>query len=197
VTTIRTILMTGAAAVIAVSLGAANAADMAHAVMKDKQGKEVGHVELTATKEGVRLRVSLKGMPAGERAFHIHETGKCEAPSFKSAGGHFNPDKERHGGSGVSQPRAGTVGLTTQGHAGDMPNLKIPQNGQLTLEIMNAEITLENGKPNSVFQPGGTAIVIHQGGDDYKTDPDGAAGERIACGVIEPGGSSAVAPPKR
>jgi Cu-Zn family superoxide dismutase len=77
-----------------------------------------------------------------------------------------------------------------------MPNLKIPQNGQLTIEIMNAEITLEKGKPNSVFQAGGTAFVIHQGGDDYKTDPDGAAGERIACGVIEPGGSSAVAPKK-
>ena len=84
-----------------------------------------------------------------------------------------------------------------KGHAGDMPNLKIPQNGELTVEIMNAEITLEKGKPNSVFQTGGTAIVIHQGGDDYKTDPDGAAGDRIACGVIAAGGSSAVAPPKK
>jgi Cu-Zn family superoxide dismutase len=194
VTITRTISMTTAAVLIAASLNTANSADMAHAVLKDKQGKDVGHVELTATNEGVRLRVSLKGVPAGERAFHIHEVGKCEGPSFKSAGGHLNPGKEKHGGS--PSHGSGTVGLHNQGHAGDMPNLKIPQNGQLTIEIMNAEITLEKGKPNSVFQAGGTAFVIHQGGDDYKTDPDGAAGERIACGVIEPGGSSAVAPKK-
>ena len=192
--TIRTISMASAVGLIAASLNTAKSADMAHAVLKDKQGKDVGHVELTATNKGVRLRVSLNGMPAGERAFHIHEVGKCEGPSFKSAGGHLNPGKEKHGGS--PSQGAGTVGLHNQGHAGDMPNLSIPQNGQLTVEIMNAEITLEKGKPNSVFHAGGTAFVIHQGGDDYKTDPDGAAGERIACGVIEPGGSSAVAPKK-
>ena len=194
-TTTRTVLMASAAVLIAASLNTANSADLAHAVLKDKQGKDVGHVELTTIKEGVRLRVSLKGVPAGERAFHIHEVGKCEGPSFKSAGGHFNPDKDKHGGSPGQS--SGTAGLRNQGHAGDMPNLKIPQNGQLTVEIVNAEITLEKGGPNSVFRSGGTAFVIHQGGDDYKTDPDGAAGERIACGVIEPGGSSAVAPDKK
>ena len=121
-TTTRTILMASAAVLIAASLNTANSADMAHAVLKDKQGKNVGHVELTATKEGVRLRVSLKGVPAGERAFHIHEVGKCEGPSFKSAGGHFNPDKDKHGGS--PGQGSGTAGLRNQGHAGDMPNLK-------------------------------------------------------------------------
>ena len=181
-------------AIIALSLSFANSADMAHAILKDTQGKDVGHVEMTPTKGGVRLRVSLKGVAAGERAFHIQETGKCEGPDFKSAGGHFNPGKEKHGGGGVQDHGAGTVGLRNQGHAGDMPNLKIPQNGQLTVDIVNAEITLEKGKPNSVFKAGGTALVIHQGGDDYKTDPDGAAGERIACGLIMEGGSRTTAP---
>lgn len=88
-------------------------------------------------------------------------------------------------------------GKGPSGHAGDMPNFTMPKDGQLKHEVVNAAISLEKGKPNSVFQAGGTSIVIHQGKDDYKTDPDGNAGDRIACGVIEPGGSSAVAPPKK
>ena len=70
-------------------------------------------------------------------------------------------------------------------HAGDMPNLHIPQSGELVAEVLNPAVTLEQGKPNSVFGPNGTAIVIHAGVDDYKTDPAGNAGGRIACGVIK------------
>ena len=65
-----------------------------------------------------------------------------------------------------------------------MPNLHIPGSGELVVEVMNDSITLAKGQPNSVFQPGGTAVVIHAGKDDYKTDPTGDAGGRIACGVI-------------
>jgi Cu-Zn family superoxide dismutase len=65
-----------------------------------------------------------------------------------------------------------------------MSNIKIPANGKLTLTIVNKDITLEKGKPNSVFQDGGTAIVIHANKDDEMTDPAGNAGDRIACGVI-------------
>ena len=68
-----------------------------------------------------------------------------------------------------------------------MPNITIPENGQLAVEVLNAAVTLEKGKPNSVLQTGGTSIVIHAGKDDYKTDPDGDAGDRIACGVIQAG----------
>jgi Cu-Zn family superoxide dismutase len=70
-------------------------------------------------------------------------------------------------------------------HAGDMPNLHIPASGELMLEVVNSDITLDKGKPNSVFDADGSALVIHANKDDYKTDPTGEAGGRIACGVVE------------
>jgi Cu-Zn family superoxide dismutase len=166
--------LTAGTALTLLCLHSASAADQANALLKDKQGKDVGTVELTQTPAGVLLRLSLKGVPAGERAFHIHEVGKCDAP-FESAGGHFNPSQHRHGV------------LAGEGHAGDMPNLHVPQNGQLEVEVLNAAISLENGQPNSVLKSGGTSIVIHAGKDDYRSDPAGNAGDRIACGVIQQG----------
>jgi Cu-Zn family superoxide dismutase len=70
-------------------------------------------------------------------------------------------------------------------HAGDMPNLHVPQDGDLTVEVMNTAITLEKGQPTSVFDADGSAVVIHGGSDDYRSDPAGDAGNRIACGVIQ------------
>jgi Cu-Zn family superoxide dismutase len=148
------------------------AAQSAKATLKDQKGAEVGVVDLTQTPAGVMLKLSIKGVPAGEHAFHIHAVGRCEAP-FTSAGGHFNPGGHKHGL------------MVGPGHAGDMPNLHVPSNGTLQVEILNAAVTLEKGKPNSVFQSGGTSIVIHAGKDDYKSDPAGNAGDRIACGVIQ------------
>ena len=80
----------------------------------------------------------------------------------------------------------GTHGLIAAegAHAGDMPNLHVPVSGALDLEVLNASITLDKDKPNSVFHPGGAAIVIHAGKDDYTSDPAGNAGGRIICGVI-------------
>ena len=161
-----------AAFAISLSLASPAAAQTAKASLKDQKGTDVGTVELTQTPAGVLLRLSLKGVPAGERAFHIHAVGKCEAP-FTSAGGHFNPGKHKHGL------------LAGQGHAGDMPNLHVPKDGVLVVEILNAAVTLEKGKPNSLFQDGGTSIVIHAGKDDYKSDPTGNAGDRIACGIVQ------------
>ena len=165
-------------------LHAAHSADGAKAMLKDKQGKDVGAVDLVQTPSGVLLRLSIKGLPPGERAFHIHAVGKCEAP-FESAGGHFNPSNHKHGM------------LTGEGHAGDMPNLHVPQNGQLEVEVVNAAITLDKGKPNSVFQPSGTSIVVHAGKDDYSSDPAGNAGDRIACGVIQEGSTTVGGSPAR
>ena len=166
--------LTALAAVLAIGTGAAalsQSMQTAKAPLKDATGKDVGMVNLMQNPSGVLLQVSLKGMPPGERAFHVHTVGKCEPP-FDSAGGHFNPGGHKHGM------------FAGQSHAGDMPNLHVPTNGELAIEILNAAITLEKGKPNSVYHPGGTAIVIHAGKDDYRTDPTGNAGGRIACGVI-------------
>jgi Cu-Zn family superoxide dismutase len=147
-------------------------AQTASVVMKNAEGKEIGSVNLTQTTNGVLINAALKGLPPGEHAFHVHAVGKCEPP-FTSAGGHFNPTGKKHG---MMSPEGQ--------HAGDMPNLHIPQSGDLTVEVLNAAITLEKGKPNSVYDTDGSAIVIHAGSDDYKTDPTGEAGGRIACGVI-------------
>ena len=145
----------------------------AKAALKTADGKDAGSVTLTQTPRGVLLALSVKGLPPGEHAFHVHAVGKCEPP-FDSAGGHFNPDGHKHGM------------LAAEGaHAGDMPNLHIPAGGELTVEVLNASITLEKGKPNSVFDTDGSAIVIHAGKDDYSTDPTGNAGGRIACGVVQ------------
>jgi superoxide dismutase, Cu-Zn family len=148
-------------------------AQTASAPLKDAQGKEVGSVNLTQTPRGVLINVSVKGLPPGEHAFHVHTTGKCEPP-FTSAGGHYNPDSKKHG-----------LLAADGAHAGDMPNLHIPQSGDLAIEIVNAAVTLEKGKPNSLFDADGSAMVVHAGSDDYKSDPAGEAGGRIACGVVQ------------
>jgi Cu-Zn family superoxide dismutase len=78
-------------------------------------------------------------------------------------------------------------------HAGDMPDLLVPASGELNIQLVNSAITLEKEKPNSVFKPDGTALIIHANPDDYKTDPTGNAGGRIACAVIEPAVSATTA----
>jgi Cu-Zn family superoxide dismutase len=165
-------LLTAIASLSMPSIFAVMAAETGKALLKDAKGEDVGSVSLMQTSAGMLLQLSLKGVPAGEHAFHIHAVGKCEPPSFDSAGGHFNPANAHHGM------------MSGPGHAGDMPNLHVPASGALDLEVLNASITLDKNKPNSVFHPGGTAIVIHAGKDDYTTDPAGNAGGRIICGVI-------------
>jgi Cu-Zn family superoxide dismutase len=163
-------------AAMAVALGLtplAKAQDTASSELKNHKGESVGSVELTQTPHGVLFRVDLSGIAPGTHAFHVHTMGRCEPP-FTSAGGHFNPEGRKHGLRAAEGP-----------HAGDMPNLHVPDSGRLTVEILNTAVTLEKGLGTSLFQEGGTALVVHAGTDDYQTDPAGNAGDRIACGVVQ------------
>jgi len=171
--TILSFRQAGFAALVLAATALPAAAQTAKATLKTADGKDAGSASLTQTPAGVLIALSVKNLPAGEHAFHVHAVGKCEAP-FTSAGGHFNPDSKKHG-----------LMASDGHHAGDMPNLHIAASGEISVEVVNASITLDKGKPNSVFGPNGTAIVVHAGKDDYKTDPTGDAGGRIACGVIE------------
>jgi Cu-Zn family superoxide dismutase len=145
----------------------------AKAELKDASGKVVGTALLKPAAAGVKISLRVTGLPAGTHAFHIHTSGQCEAPDFKSAGGHFNPESKKHGLKNPDGP-----------HAGDMPNITVAANGKGKATVVNTRVTLGEGA-GSLFHDGGTAIVIHEKADDEMTDPAGNAGARIACGVIE------------
>jgi len=147
------------------------AGEQAKATLKNAQGQTMGEATLTETPHGVLIHVNLTNAPAGVRAFHIHEKGTCEPP-FTSAGGHFNPAKKQHG---IENP----MGM----HAGDFPNIDVPSSGALTFEVLAHDVTLAPGA-NSLLDADGSALVIHEKADDYKSDPAGNAGSRVICGVI-------------
>jgi superoxide dismutase, Cu-Zn family len=153
-------------------MGAAAEQKTARATFAGKDGKSAGTATLTETNQGVLIRVELSGLPPGTHAIHVHEKGLCEAPGFDSAGGHFNPHAKEHG-------------YTDKGpHAGDLPNIHVPASGQLTFELLARDVTLTSG-PGFLLDLDGSALVIHEKADDYKTGPAGNAGARIACAVIK------------
>jgi len=144
---------------------------VAHAQLKNRNGDFVGSAELMQTPAGLLIKLALKDLKAGQHAIHIHETGKCDPP-FASAGPHFNPGYRKHGM------------LTGEGHAGDLPNLHVPDSGELKVEMVTTNVTLELGRRNSLIDGDGASLVIHAAADDYQSEPDGASGDRIACGII-------------
>jgi Cu-Zn family superoxide dismutase len=131
--------------------------------------------DLTLESEGlaVSVRGEITGLtPGKEHGFHIHEVGECALPDFTSAGEHLNPTNDPHGG-----PRSKTR------HLGDMPNAKADGNGRATIDVSLKGATLvdKDGGPNQIL---GKALIVHAMPDDYKTQPSGNSGARIACGVI-------------
>ncbi|MGP8049899.1 MAG: superoxide dismutase family protein [Desulfobaccales bacterium] len=150
------------------SKGPAAKADLVNA-----QGQKVGEAKFTQTPTGVLIDLILENMPPGVHAMHIHEKGVCQPPDFTSAGGHFNPFGKEHGLKNPLGP-----------HAGDLPNIEVGQDGRATVQILAPLVTLKEGEKNSLFQAGGTSLVIHEHPDDQMSQPVGNAGPRIACGPI-------------
>src|ERR1017187_5135713 len=140
--------------------------------IKDAKGMELGAVKIKPIAGGVELKLNLHGIPSGEHAIHFHQNAKCEAPDFKSAGPHFNPDGKKHG---LENPEGH--------HAGAHANFNVGANGKAKLKTESKDVNL-GADSHSLFSNGATAIVIHAKADDQKTDPGGNAGDRIACGVI-------------
>ena len=147
--------------------------ERAVAELYDSEGQLVGLAFFEQISEStVRITGPVEGLEPGPHGVHIHETGTCEPPDFTSAGGHFNPTGAAHGLENPDGP-----------HAGDLPNLSVPEDGRAWLEFETDRISLIDG-PTSLFDADGSAIVIHAGEDDQRTDPSGDSGARVVCGEI-------------
>jgi Cu-Zn family superoxide dismutase len=141
--------------------------------VKNTSGQSVGTARFTQAGNVVRILLEVKGLPPGPHAVHVHAVGKCDPPDFNSAGPHFNPGGKQHGA------------LNPQGaHAGDLPNITVASDGTGRMETTTEQLSLASGT-TSVFDADGSALVVHANRDDFKTDPTGNAGARIACGVLE------------
>ena len=166
-TSVVALLLAGCAAVSPTSTGATAVAEL-HNV----NGQPVGTAVFSQVGDVVRIVLEAQGLPPGTKGVHIHEVGSCEGPTFTSAGGHFNPVGKQHGLLNPQGP-----------HAGDLANIVIGPDGKGRLETSASLVTLGSGT-NSILDANGSALVIHAAPDDFRTDPTGNSGARIACGVI-------------
>lgn len=167
------------AVIVVLSLALAGCAAMqqagetaATAELRNASGASVGTANFTQVGNVVRIVLDARGLTPGLHGVHIHAVGKCDPPDFNTAGSHFNPGTKQHGA------------LNPQGsHAGDLPNLNVGPDGNGRLETATEQITLGSGAA-SVWDADGSAVVVHAAPDDFKTDPTGNSGARVACGVI-------------
>jgi Cu-Zn family superoxide dismutase len=136
--------------------------------LRTAEGEPAGRVTATALGDAVTISLAVENLPPGEHGVHVHMTGSCEAPSFESAGAHWNPTDQTHG---LEDPPGQ--------HAGDMPNLTVAEDGTGTLDYQ-----LAGGTFSGLMDADGAAFVVHAMSDDQMTDPSGNSGDRIACGVF-------------
>jgi len=167
--------ISGLAVVFGLAVATAQGPKSIKVPIKDKNGSVVGTATFKTVKKGVEVKVSLRGLPFGPHAVHIHTNAVCDAPDFKGAGGHFNPEMKQHGY------------LNPMGHHnGDFPaSVDVGEDHTGEATFISSDISLDPTAPNSLFLKGGTSIVVHEKADDDKTDPSGNSGNRIACGVIQ------------
>ncbi len=146
----------------------------ARATLLAADGSPRGNATIEATTHGLRLSVTGIGLPQGAHGTHIHMVGRCDAPDFASAGSHWNPTGAQHG---KDNPQGA--------HAGDLPNLLIGTDGQgsFSVDLHGAKLT----GPGGLLDEDGAALVVHASPDDFKTDPTGNSGGRIACGAFSAG----------
>lgn len=141
--------------------------------LKNPDGDIVGTATLTERNNGVNIHLEGENLPPGTHGFHIHEVGKCEAPTFESAGEHYNPTNAKHGFDHPEGP-----------HAGDMKNIEVAEDGTVSVDVIADMVTLDPNGENTLYTEEGTSLMIHSDPDDYISQPSGNAGDRIACGVI-------------
>ncbi len=135
-------------------------------------GELRGTATLTQLSTATQVRARVEGLAPGTYAIHLHAIGKCEGPKFTSAGGHFNPTMAMHGKDNPMGP-----------HLGDLPNIVVGPGGTGSVDFTVAGLALIGGTA-PLLDVDGAAVVVHAGPDDYKTDPSGNSGDRIACGAL-------------
>ncbi len=140
--------------------------------LRRADGTLAGRAMLYPNRAQIEVRVQAQGLPPGRYAAHIHALGRCEGPSFESAGPHWNPLGREHG---TENPEGH--------HLGDLPNLEVDSEGGGRVEYAIPGVTIRGGQ-HAIVDVDGAAIVIHADPDDYRTDPAGNSGARIACGVL-------------
>ena len=140
------------------------------ASLRDASGNDVGTVTIAETSTGLTTTGALRGLTPGVHGIHIHTVGRCEPP-FQTAGGHWNPLRRQHGFENPNGP-----------HAGDMQNIIVGSDGTAMANVTTPTGTLRGA--NALLDADGASVVVHAMPDDYKTDPSGNSGARVACGVV-------------